>query len=189
MQALLKEQGVSLEIFKPGGAIFDELWSYVWEAIREEWSRENAAIERELERNKESLAEQIFPLLPLDGLGRSAWKTVKFVKSLKIDTFRLVKSDLPESQHRPPNAETYQRPEGSEVKISARAGVDIEATVQNYFGLWSIFLGQQNTSLREEAEPKLEEITLRETLNLSITRTVHGGVIGDFRVSDVQVDE
>jgi hypothetical protein len=29
-------------------------------------------------------------------------------------------------------------------------------------------------------------MTLRETLNLSITGTVHDGVIGDFRVSDVQ---
>jgi hypothetical protein len=189
MQALLKEQHVSLEMFKPGTPIFDELWKYVWEAIREEWNRENAAVERELEGNKESLAKQLLPILTPDGLGRSAWKTVKIIKSLKIDKFQFVKADLPESEYRPPSAPTYQRPEGSDVKISARAAVDIEATIQSYSGLWGIFLAQQNQPWPEEPEPKFEEMTLREMLNLSITGTFRGGRIGNFRISDVQIDK
>ena len=80
-------------------------------------------------------------------------------------------------------------PEGSDVKISARAAVDIDATVQSYSGLWGIFLAQQNQPWPEEPEPKFEEMTLREMLNLSITGTFRGGRIGDFRISDVQIDK
>jgi len=77
-----------------------------------------------------------------------------------------------------------------------------EATVQSYSGLWGklqfsiermeywhIFLAQQNQPWPEEPEPKFEEMTLREMLNLSITGTFRGGRIGDFRISDVQIDK
>jgi hypothetical protein len=61
--------------------------------------------------------------------------------------------------------------------------------VQSYSGLLGIFLTQQNQPWPEGPEPKLEEITFREVLNLSIAGTVGGGKIGDFRISDVQVDK
>ena len=52
------------------------------------------------------------------------------------------------------------------MKISARAAVDIEATVQSRSGLWGIFLPLQNQPWPEEPEPTFEEMTLREMLNL-----------------------
>ena len=179
---------MNLEIFKPGKPIFYELWEHVWGAVREGWDREMAQVEASLEREKDSFANQILPLVTISDLDRHAWKTVKEIKGLRINKISLLRTELPESEYRPPHTAAYHRPDASSVNISARISMDIDATVEIYRFL-SLFLGQQGSAEEVETPPKSEDITLHESFNVSRVGTVHQGTIGDFRVIDVHVDK
>src|SRR5260370_6349804 len=48
-----------------------------------------------------------FPLLTASDVGQNIWKRAKEIKGFKVTEFRLVQTELPETQHRPPDAPTY----------------------------------------------------------------------------------
>ncbi len=189
VSAILKENGLDLEIFRPGDPIFSELWNYVWDNVREAWDREDKEVEQSLNRGKELLTQQILSLLPISEVGRSLWKVAREIKGLRIRTFSSVRTELPESEYRPPSAE-YRRPENSEVRLSAEVAVEIDATVENFGSSFvALFSSQATRTIEPEAPPKLENATLSERFNVSLTATVRNGVVADFRVVDVQRDK
>jgi hypothetical protein len=182
---LVQLTGNKLETFKKVSALFDDLYNHVWDATRTAWHAEMSQIEAALNADKDNLSQQIFPLLKASDVGQRIWKRAKEVTGFSVSEFRYVLTELPESEHRPPHAETYSRPEGSEVKISAKAFAQIEAVVEttNWLGLFA-FQGMQPP----DATPKIENATFTETLNVSLTGTVRIGVIGDFKVTSVEAE-
>ena len=165
---LVQLTGNKLETFKKVSA-FDDLYNHVWDATRTAWHAEMSQIEAALNADKDNLLQQIFPLLKASDVGQRIWKRAKEVTGFSVSKFRYVLTELPESEHRPPHAETYSRPEGSEVKISAKAFTQIEAVVEttNWLGLFA-FQGMQPP----DDTPKIENATFTETLNVSLTGTV-----------------
>jgi hypothetical protein len=65
-------------------------------------------------------------------LGRSAWKNVKEVTAMSVREISFVRTELPDRDCRPPSAESYKRPDGSTVNISANVDVDIKAIAESY---------------------------------------------------------
>jgi hypothetical protein len=99
--------------------LFDDLWDCVWEAVRTPWRAEIEQVEASLNEQKDQLAEKIFPLLVASELGQNISRRAKEIKGFRVTEFRSVETELPSSQHRPPDAATYARPEGCTVSISA----------------------------------------------------------------------
>lgn len=185
MRKFLDEQKATLEILKPGKSLWDQVWEHVWGAIRSEWDRENTQVKDDLDHQKEQLAAQIIQMLPVSELGRSAWKTVKEVRAISVREISYVRTELPERDYRPPNAEVYKRPDGSTVNISAKMDVDLKA-ISESSNILNLFLAQGDRS-ELPSTPKPEEGTLHESLNVSLVGTSRSGVIGDFHVTDVQI--
>lgn len=195
---LLDLNGIKLQTFKNVSDLFDDLYDHVWEATRTAWHAEMQQIEASLKAQKEELAMQIFPLLTLSEVGESSWKRAKKITGFTVIEFRNVLTELPESEHRPPRATTYMRPDGSEIKISARASVQIEAIVEttNWSGLVAALeatLEQQGIAEFQGINPqpapeaKTENAAFHESLNVSLTGTVRDGAIGDFTVTGVEI--
>jgi hypothetical protein len=182
---LVQLTGNKLETFKKVSTLFDDLYNHVWDATRTAWHAEMSQIEASLNAQKDDLSKQIFPFVKASDVGQGIWKRAKEITASSVTEFRYVLTELPESEHRPPHAETYSRPDGSEVKISAKAFTQIEAAVEttNWLGLFA-FQGMQPP----DATPKMENATFTETLNLSLTGTVRTGVIGNFKVTSVEAE-
>jgi hypothetical protein len=172
-----------LEVFKTVKDLFEDLFNHIWAATRSAWDAEMKQVEANLNAERGELAKQIREILPASEVGQRIWKSVMDVTGFSICEFRYVFTQLPESQHRPPNVPEYKRPDGSEVKISARTTAQINAIVEttNWLGLF-VFQGIQPQS----AEPKAESAVLTENLNVSITGTVRNGVVGDFNVTGIE---
>ena len=98
--------------------------------------------------------------------------------------FRDVKTELPPTDHRPPISAVYQRPEGSKVQISARAGANVVAHTEswNFFAFFSGY-GKQET----EPTKTVETNEFSESIDVSIDGTVANGVVGDFKVTAADV--
>jgi hypothetical protein len=185
MRDFLVGEKSTLEIVKPGKSLWEQVWEHVWGAIRTEWDRENTQVREDLENQKEQLAVQILPMLPVSELGRSAWKNVKEVTALSVREISLVRTELPDSDYRPPSAESYTRPDGSTVNISAKVDVDINAVAESY-NILNLFLAQDDRG-EIPPTPKSEQVTLHESLNVSLVGTSQGAVIGSFLVTEVQM--
>jgi len=185
MRKFLDEQQSTLEILKPGKSLWEQVWEHVWGAIRSEWDRENTQVRDDLDDMKEQLAVQIIQMLPVSELGRSVWKTVKEVRAMSVREISYVRTELPERDCLPPNAETYKRLDGSTVNISAKMDVDIQAIAESY-NILNLFLAQDDRG-EIQPTPKPEEVTLHESLNVSLVGTSQSGVIGDMHVTDVQM--
>jgi hypothetical protein len=154
---------------------------HIWDATRAGWQAEMAQIEASLNADKEELSRQIQAILPASEVGHQIWGRVKEVTGFSVTEFRYVLTEMPESQHRPPQAETYKRPDGDEVKISAKALTKIDAIVETTNWLGAFAIGIQQPPITT----KTETTTLTETLNVSITGTVRDGIVGDFKVTSV----
>lgn len=185
---VMERRGVKLEVFKNARAVFDELWSHVWGATRTAWDAEIQQIETSLNLQKEHLAEKVLSLISKSGLEQRIWKRAREIKRFRLTGFSLVRTELPESEHRPPNSASYARPEGSAVSISARAATEIDAVVEAFDWYSFILLGVKPLGSGEALpEPRIEDAQLSEALNVSLTGTVHNGVIADFEVSGVDL--
>jgi hypothetical protein len=184
---LLENAGVKLQLFKNVRTLFNDLWDHVWEAIRTPWRAEIRQVGDSLNEQKDQLAEKIFPLLVASELGRNISKRAKEIKGFRVTEFRSAETELPASEHLPPDAATYARPEGSTVSISARASTQIDAVVEtlNWFSL-GFLIGQPRAPDEPPPAPKIEDAQLSEALNVSLNGTVRNGVIGDFEVTDVE---
>jgi hypothetical protein len=89
-----------------------------------------------------------------------------------------VKTELPESEYRPPHAEKYKRPEGSEVLISARASTDSDVLAES-LNLGGLFTGNYAD---EEPSKVIENLRVTDTLAVSLKGTVLGDKIGNFKL-------
>jgi hypothetical protein len=177
-RSILKAAGVELEMFKKTSDLFDDLFEHVMDAIRNEWNAEMNKIEVTLNEEKERLAPEILGLITTADIGRGIWKRTLEIKSFRITEFTQVKTELPESEHRPPNAEKYKRPEGSEVLISARVSTesDVRAESLNFVGL---FTGDYT---KEETSNTVEDLKVKDTLDVSLKGVVQGDKVGNFKV-------
>jgi hypothetical protein len=180
-QALLKEAGVKLEMFRRTRDLFDDLFEHVIAVIRTEWEAEINQIKASLNEQKEVLAPEVLKLVSLLDIGRGIWKRTIEIKSFKINEFTMVMTEWPEADYRPPHAEKYKRPEGSELAISARASTtsDVLSESLNFIGL---FGGEW----KEDAAKVVESLTVHDTLEVSIRGTVAGDKIGNFKVIGVE---
>jgi hypothetical protein len=186
VKKLLATEAPNLEVFKSVESVADDLWGFVFGVLRSSWEAEMKQVEDSLNAQKEQLAEQISPLLPISDLGRGSYKNVRAILSMSIKDFSLVKTELPPSEQRPPSALEYHRPDGSSVEISAQASIDFRVMAESY-NLFASFLlaGQDYTP--DPAPPKLEETTIWDRLKVSLIGTVMGGVVGEFQVTSVEV--
>jgi hypothetical protein len=178
---LVQLTGTRLEAFKTISALFDDLYNHIWDATRAGWRAEMAQIEVGLNADKEELSRQIQAILPTSEVGRQIWGRVKEVTGFSVTEFRYILTELPESRHRPPHTETYKRPDGDEVKISAKAFTKIDAIVETTNWLSVLAIGVQQPPITT----KTETATLTEILNVSITGTVRDGIVGDFKVTSI----
>lgn len=184
---IFENSGVKLQLFRSRRAVFDDLYDHVWSVIRTAWQAEMNQVEVSLNEQKDQLTEQIRSLVTASGVGRSIGKQAKEIKGFKVTEFRFVRTELPEMEHRPPSAQTYARPDGSSVSISARASTQIDAVVEtlNWFAM-SFLIGRTLPPDEPAPPPTLEDAQLHEDLNVSLTGTVHDGVMGDFQVIGVE---
>ncbi len=181
----LEDAGVKLEMFRSVDVLFNDLFDHVWTATRAGWDAEMQQIEAALNERKAELAWQVLSALDISKLGGSGGKTTVDVKRFEIDEFKNVSTELPHSDHRPPTTATYQRPEGSEVKISARAIVKVVAMTES----WNFFaiLAASPTSLSEPPPAKIvEQSSFSDSVNVSLVGTVRAGIVTDFRVTAAQ---
>jgi hypothetical protein len=185
VRALIKTHGVELEIFKNSGALFDDLWNHLWATVREEWRKEMEVVKARLEAQKEQLASQIALLLTPAEAGRGLFQNVKEIETVKVDKIYSVLTELPENL--PPTTERYSRQEGSEVMISARIAIEMDAIVEDY-AFSAIFAFANKTSDEPQPPPKPEERTISQSLNVSLTGKVYNGAIDGFQVTAIQVD-
>jgi hypothetical protein len=174
-----------LEMVKSLTALSDHLWEFVSGELRTEWDKEANQVEQDLTVQKELIAGQLLPLLSLSEVGRGTWKTVLQVINLQIKEFRYVRTELPESQYRPPWTH-YQRPEGETVKISTVAAIDFKAMARA-IDLFSAFLAAGQDTTPEP--PKIEETSFSQNFNLSISGTVRKGKITDFKVVGIEPEK
>jgi hypothetical protein len=181
-QSILKTAGVKLEIFRKTSDLFNDLFDHVMVAIRTEWEAEMKQIEASLNEQRGELGWPILTMITPADLGRGIWKRTLDIKRFEVKEFSLVKTELPESEHRPPHVEKYKRPEGSEVLISARITTESEVLAEslNFLGLFTGDYGQ------EEQSKTVEALTVTDTLSVSIKGTVLGDKIGDFTVMSVE---
>jgi len=178
----LKLAGVKLEMFRKTSDLFSDLFEHVIAAIRTEWEAEMNQIETSLNERKEQLTPEILKLVSLSDIGRGSWKRTIEIKAFKVKEFRMVKTEWPEAEYRPPHAEQYRRPEGSEVSISARASTASDVLTQslNFLGLFG------GSEWQEDPAPVIESLTVHDTLQVSLKGTVSGGRIGDFKILSVE---
>jgi PIN domain len=179
---ILKSAGVKLEMFKKTSDLFNDLFEHVMDAIRTEWNAEMNQIEASLNEEKEQLTSEILGLITTADIGRGIWKRTLEIKSFRITEFTQVKTELPESEHRPPHAEKYKRPEGGEVLISARVSTesDVLAESLNFVGL---FTGDYT---KEEPSNTVENLKVKDTLAVSLKGIVMGDKIGNFKVVNAE---
>jgi PIN domain len=187
MIALLKEHKVELEMFKTAKAVFDDIVPFVSKSIGDEWTEEMKQIDVRLNKIKEELGTQILPLLNPSDVRRDFWQTGKEIKTFSVKNFYSVQTELPDSKYMPPDSPIYERPEGDEVKISAKCNVVINAIVETY-PILEVFARQDEKLEDQPISAKIEEAILRPTLNISLTGKVHDHVVGDFKVTSVQVE-
>jgi hypothetical protein len=180
----LEQADVKLEMFRSVDSLFRDLFDHVWTAVRTGWDVEMKQVEKSLNEQKDALQAQIAPLLDISKMGRSIWKTVIELKQFDIVQFTDVKTELPATDHRPPNAAEYKRPEGSRVQISARANANVIALTEdwNIFGLFGGYGKQEQGPART-----IETNAYSESINVSIDGTVANGVVGDFKVTNADV--
>jgi len=117
-------------------------------------------------------------------MGASMWKTTIELKEFEIVEFRDVKTELPPTDHCPPNTAVYKRPDGGRVQISARANANVVALCEN----WNL-LGLLSGYGKQELEPTktIETNAFSESINLSIGGTISNGAVGDFKVTAADV--
>jgi hypothetical protein len=141
-------------------------------------------VEVSLNQQKAVLQAQLMPLMNVSKMGGSMWKTTIELKEFEIVEFRDVKTELPPTDHRPPNTAVYKRPDGSRVQISARASANVVALTENW-NLLGLFSGYG----KQEPEPTktIETDAFSESINLSIDGIVSNGVVGDFKVTAADV--
>jgi hypothetical protein len=179
-----KMADVKLEMFRSVDVLFRDLFDHVWAAVRAGWDEEMKQVEVSLNQQKEVLQAQIVPLLNISKMGGSMWKTTIELKEFEIVEFRDVKTELPPTDHRPPNTAAYKRPDGSRVQVSARASANVVALTENWnlLGLFSGY-GKQGP----EPTKTIETNAFSESINLSIDGTVSNGVVGNFKVTAAEV--
>lgn len=179
---LLKSAGVNLEMFRKTSDLFNDLFEHVIAAIRTEWDAEMNQIQSSLNEQRGQLTSEILNLVSLSDIGRGIWKRTIEIKGFNIKEFTMVKTEWPEPEYRPPHAEQYRRPEGSEVSISVRVSTasDVLAESLNFLGL---FGGGQ---WQEDPAKVIESLTVHDMLEVSLKGTVSGGKIGDFKVLSVE---
>ncbi len=179
---LLEGCGVKLEMFRKVSDLFKDLFDHVMVAIRTEWDAEMSQIEASLNEQKERLAPEILKLVSLSDIGRGIWKRTIEIKNFKVSEFSMVKTELPEAEHRPPHAAVYKRPEGSEVSISVRASAisEVSAESLNFLGLFS------GGEWQEDPAKVVEDLTVNDALAISLKGTVTGGKVGEFKVVGVE---
>ena len=180
----LERAEVKLEVFRSVDILFRDLFDHVWAAVRAGWDEEMKQVEDSLNQQKEALQAQIVPLLNVSKMGGSMWKTTIELKQLEIVEFRDVKTELPPTDHRPPNTAVYKRPDGSRVQISARASANVVALTENW-NLLGLFSGYGKQA--PEPSKTIETSAFSESINLSIDGTVTNGVVGDFKVTAADV--
>jgi len=178
----LKAAGVRLEMFRKTSDLFSDLFEHVMAAIRTEWDAEMNQIQNSLNEQKEQLTPEVLKLVSLLDIGRGIWKRTVEIRSFKINEFTMVKTELPEADYRPPHAEQYRRPEGSEISISARASAtsDVLAESLNFLGLFG------GGEWQEDPAKVIERLTVKDLLEVSLKGTVSGGKIDDFKVVSVE---
>ena len=176
--------GGRLELFKNIRDLFVDLFDHVWAATRSAWQAEMEEVEAALNTQREELARQISDILPTSAVGQRVWIRAKEVTGFSISHFRHIMTELPESQHRPPDAKEYKRPDGSEVKISAKTTAQIDATVET--SSWAGLFFPQGAQSQPPPETRTESTVFTENLNVSITGTVRNGVVGEFKVAGVE---
>jgi hypothetical protein len=142
-------------------------------------------VEASLNAQKGNISQKIFAALQASEVGAASWKRAKEITGFSITEFLSILTELPELKHRPPSAETYKRPDGSPVKISAKAVSRTEAIVEAFN--WSNLFAIPGMQPAIDTAAKMEEATFAETLNVSLTGTVQNGVIGDFQVTGVEL--
>jgi hypothetical protein len=176
--------GDRLQLFKNIKDLFDDLFDHIWAETRAGWDAEIKDVEAALNAQREELSRQIGDILPASEVGQRIWNRAKEVTGLSISEFRYIMTELPESQHRPPHATEYKRPDGSEVKISAKTTAQIGVTVEisNWLGLFALPSVHPQTPL----EPKTESTVFTENLTVSITGTVRNGIVGEFKVTGIE---
>ena len=178
----LQAAGVKLEMFRKTSDLFSDLFDHVIAAIRTEWVAEMNQIQSSLNEKKEQLAPEILKLVSLLDIGRGIWKRTIEIKSFKIEEFTMVKTEWPEAEYRPPRADQYRRPEGSDVSISVRVSTtsDVLAESLNFIGLFG------HGEWQEDPAKVIESLTVHDLLEVSLKGTVSGGKIGDFKVLSVE---
>lgn len=181
-QNILKTAGVKLEVFRKTSDLFNDLFDHVRVAIRTEWEAEMKQVEVSLNEQRAELGWPILTLITPGDVGRGIWKRTLEIKRFELKEFSLVKTELPESEHRPPHAEKYRRPEGSEVLISARIATESEVLAEslNFAGLITGDYSQ------DEQSKTIENITVKDSLSVSLKGTVLGDQIGDFKVVSIE---
>lgn len=179
---ILKSAGVKLEMFRKTSELFNDLFEHVMAAIRTEWTAEMKQIEASLNEQKAQLTPEVRALVTPADVGRGIWKRTLEIKTFDITQFTQVHTELPESEHRPPHAEKYKRPEGSQVLISAHASTASEVLAEslNFAGL---FTGNYTD---EEPSKMIENLKVTDTLAISLKGTVLDDKIGDFKVISVE---
>jgi hypothetical protein len=175
---ILKKAGVKLELFRKTSDLFNDLFEHVMVAIRTEWNAEINQIQASLNERKEQLTPELMALITPADVGRGIWKRTLEIKSFKITEFTQVKTELPESEYRPPHAEKYKRPEGSEVLISARASTNSDVLAES-LNLGGLFTGNY---AYEEPSKVIENLRVTDTLAVSLKGTVLGDKIGNFKL-------
>jgi hypothetical protein len=182
---LLREAGVKVEMFRKTSDLFDDLFSHVIAAIRTAWQAEWDQIEAHLNAQKDKLTPQILRLVTPSVVGRGTWRRILEIKDFKIVEFTRVITELPESEYRPPHAAEYKRPEGSEVSISTRVSTVSEVLAEPMF--FSGFITGDYTV--DESARVIENLTVKDTLSVSLKGMILGGIITDFQVISVEKPE
>jgi hypothetical protein len=173
-QELLNASGIRLERCKSANGIWNELFDHVYESVRRSWTAEMAAIETSLNADKDRLATQIADALETSQHSHNLWTRAKAKGAIRIEKFDFVKIDMPAKV--PPRVETYHRPDENNVPISVRATAEMDTLVEPSFldfG-WS----PETTSL--------QNATLTESLNVSLSTSVRDGVFSNFNVTGVE---
>jgi len=183
---LLEAAGVTLELFRNVDTLFKDLWEHVWAHTRAGWDAEMAQVEKSLNEQKEEIGKQILSAIDISKLGTSQWRTLVEILKFDVDEFKFVRTEFPPSSCTPPYTETYKRPDGSEIEISAKAYVTVEALAEQW-GLTGLFTSFGSSAPAPEPSKSIDKGTLHESVNVSLTGTVQNGIVGNFKVKSIEV--